>query len=561
MTATQQLLTSPANVTLGQPIVRLDNLHVSYQTNGRSISAVRGVSLEVRPGETVAVVGESGSGKSTTATAALGLLPAEGRVTAGNIEVKGRDVTNAPDRVWRGIRGSLIGLVPQDPMVGLNPTQRIGHQVAEAVRKRGGVDRRSIDAEVVEVLEQAGLDNAVLRARQYPHELSGGMRQRALIAVALAGRPELIIADEPTSALDVTIQRKILDHLEGLVAKRGIALLIITHDLAVAADRADRVIVMHNGEIVESGVPNAILRRAEHPYTRRLLDAAPGLANRGDVVPVHVNARPTEEVLRVEHLVKDFELPRAPGAERTVRAVDDVSLTAYRGQTLAIVGESGSGKTTLLRIALGLERPTAGTVFFDGREISGLTWNAMKPLRRRFQLVQQNPFASLDPRLTILESITEPLASSGLGDRRSRLARAKELLEQVALPQSYLNRLPRELSGGQRQRVAIARALSVEPELLFLDEPVSALDVSVQAQILALLAELQEQLGLSYVFVSHDLAVVARISHRVAVMSKGSLVEEGTADDIFLRPQHDYTKELLGAIPGKRHALHGGDRT
>ena len=538
---------------LGTPVVEVRDLHVGYRRHRTVRPAVNGIDLRIDPGETVAVVGGSGSGKTTLAQSVLGLLPPAGTITSGRVVIEGEDVTHARDRVLRQIRGSVVGLVPQDPTVGLNPTQRIGAQVAEAVRHRG-VGERSVAAEVVEALSAAGLPDAAVRARQYPHELSGGLRQRVLIAIALAGHPRLIIADEPTSALDVTVQRRILDHLEGLVADRGIALLIITHDLGVAADRADRVVVLDQGRVVETGPlaagaaapvgtadPAADRRRAEPHHggsdrcrTRRRRPA-PGAAPRGG----------DQQVVR---------LPRLAGGARSVRAVDDVSLVARRGQTLALVGESGSGKTTTLRVALGLEAPDHGRVIFDGEEITGRSWGALRPLRARFQLVQQNPFSALDPRFTVARCVTEPLVALRLADRAGRQRRAAELLEQVGLPVSYLDRYPAELSGGQRQRVAIARALAAHPDLVFLDEPVSALDVSVQAQILRLLGELQTRLGLTYVLVSHDLAVVAQLAHHIAVLKDGAVVEQGPAAQILRDPHEPYTRELLAAVPGRRHA-------
>jgi peptide/nickel transport system ATP-binding protein len=406
----------------------------------------------------------------------------------------------------------------------------------------------------------------VLRARQYPHELSGGMRQRVLIAIAIAAAPRLIIADEPTSALDVTTQRRILDHLDGLVRETGTALLVITHDLGLAADRADRVLVMRHGEVVESGAPATVLVDPRHDYTRTLLAASPalrpapanvvGVADRAPEPAAEPVAGQGAPILELSGLVKEFPLPRsAAGRAGTVRAVDDVSLAVPRGRTVGLVGESGSGKTTTLRIALGLETPSAGTVRFDGEVISGRGWRELRPLRRRFQLVHQNPFASLDPRFPVERTITEPLVAFSVGTRASRAARARELVDQVALPASVLGRRPAELSGGQRQRVAIARALALAPDLLLLDEPVSALDVSVQAQILDLLAELQRELGLSYLFVSHDLAVVAQVCATVAVMRRGRIVEQGPADRVFGDPQDPYTRDLVEAIPGRKHAL------
>nr|WP_198423894.1 ABC transporter ATP-binding protein [Microlunatus antarcticus] len=528
-------------------------MHVGYRRHRTVAPAVTGVDLRIDPGETVAVVGGSGSGKTTVAQTILGLLPPAGVVTSGQVIVEGEDVTGARDRVLRRIRGSVVGLVPQDPTVGLNPTQRIGAQVAEAVRHRG-VPERSVSAEVVEALSDAGLPDAAVRARQYPHELSGGLRQRVLIAIALAGHPRLIIADEPTSALDVTVQKRILDHLEGLVADRGIALLMITHDLGVAADRADRVVVLDQGRVVETGPSQQVLRHPTAPQTRRLIEDAPSLTVVGPLDSGRDDGDQPPALLRVEGIGKSFALPRLAGGARSVRAVHDVSLVARRGQTLALVGESGSGKTTTLRVALGLEAPDHGRVIFDGEDVTGRSWGALRPLRARFQLVQQNPFSALDPRWTVEQCVTEPLVSLRLADRRGRRARAEELLEQVGLPTSYLVRRPAELSGGQRQRVAIARALAARPDLVFLDEPVSALDVSVQAQILRLLGELQTHLGLTYVLVSHDLAVVAQLAHHIAVLKDGAVVEQGPASEVLRQPREPYTRELLAAVPGRRHA-------
>ena len=545
------------------PLVSVRDLHVEYVRRRRSAPAVRGLDLDIRPGETVALVGESGSGKSTIADAIIGLLPDNATISAGQVLVAptatdsaaGRlDVVSATEVQRQHLRGRVIGLIPQDPMVGLNPTQRIGVQVAEAVRLCG-VDRRHVGAEVLAYLQRAGIDDPELRAGQYPHELSGGLRQRVLIAIALAGEPQLIIADEPTSALDVTVQAKILDHLENLVLESGIALLIITHDLAVAADRSDRVVVLQHGRIVEQGSPSDILVAPREPYTRRLIAAAPGLAHDGRIVPCYptVESTPSDEapILVLTDVSKDYG---SAGRGTAFRALDEVSVTVARGRTHALVGESGSGKTTTARIALGLERPDSGRVVLDGTDITGLRWRQTRHLRQRVQLVHQNPFSSLDPRFTIGQTVTEPLVSFGIGNRRARSRRAVELLDQVSLPTWYLDRLPGELSGGQRQRVAIARALALEPELVLLDEPVSALDVSVQQQILDLLTELQTRLGVSYLFISHDLSVVAQISHTVSVLSRGRVVESGTVAAVFGRPISPFTHELIDAIPGQRAA-------
>jgi len=538
------------------PVVDIAGLSAGYLHYGQVTPAVHAISLQVRPGEIVALVGESGSGKSTIAHAIIGLLPDNARITGGSIEVTGTRVVGARERVLRGLRGSTVGLIPQDPMVGLNPTQRIGHQVAEAVKLRG-LRGPALAAEVLDVLRRAGFDDPEHRLHRYPHELSGGQRQRVLIAIALAGEPELIIADEPTSALDVTVQARILDHLESLVRDSGTALLIITHDLAVAADRADRVIVMRAGRIVEIGTPaNILVDSADRdPYTRRLIAAVPALAHGGVLEPrsQHGLDQPGDPILELLGVRKEFRARRG-GRIPNVVALEDISVRVERGRTHAIVGESGSGKTTALRIAMGLSAPTAGTVNFDGIEITGRSWRALRPLRRRFQLVHQNPFASLDPRFSVRDSIIEPLVSFRVGSRADRRARADELLDQVALPRAFGDRLPAELSGGQRQRVAIARALALEPDVVLLDEPVSALDVTVQEQILRLLAELQQRLGLTYVFVSHDLAVVAQLAHTVSVLEYGRVVEYGTTAEVFNNPASECTQRLLASIPGRRAA-------
>ncbi|MET7403291.1 ABC transporter ATP-binding protein [Dactylosporangium sp. NPDC005572] len=534
------------------PLVQITGLDIGYTRHRRITPAVIGLDLTVNAAEVVAIVGESGSGKTTTANAVIGLLPANGRITAGSALVDGVQIAGAKERTLRRLRGSVVGLIPQDPMVGLNPTKRIDAQLTEVVRLRG-ITGAAAHAEAVQYLDQAGVPDPELRARQYPHELSGGLRQRVLIATALAGRPKLIIADEPTSALDVTVQRRILDHLGGLVREQGISLLIITHDLAVAADRADRVLVMHEGRKVEEGEPGTILTAPREPYTRRLIAAAPRLAHGGRLVPrfdVRAEERP-EPVLTLTDVSKTFAVNDLQRGRRGFNALDRVSVTVRRGQTHALVGESGCGKTTTLRIALGLEAATSGSIVLDGTEITGLSWNQLRPLRRTAQLVHQDPFAALDPKFTVRQSITEPLVSFRVGDRRSRTARALELLDQVGLPATYLDRLPGELSGGQRQRVAIARALALHPRLLMLDEPVSALDVLVQDQILRLLVDLQAALGLSYLFVSHDLAVVAEISHTVSVMSGGRIVEEGPVAEVFSNPRSPHTQELIDAVPGR----------
>ena len=517
---------------------------------------MRGVSLAVAPGEVVAVVGESGSGKSTLAHAVAGLLPGTGRVDTGRVTLGEQELTDLSDRAWRTVRGRRIGLVPQDPGVALNPVQRVGAQVAEVLKVHGLADRRGAAARAVELLAEAGLPDAAARARQYPHELSGGMRQRVLIAIAIAARPQLLVADEPTSALDATVQRHILDRLDELVRASGTAVLLITHDLGVAADRADRLVVMHAGSVVEEGPVREVLAAPRDPYTRRLLDSAPGLrANAGltlserETHPVETGDSPAGALVEVRDLVKEFPLGRG-----RIRAVDGVSFSIARGETLALVGESGSGKSTTARLVLRLADPTSGTVAFDGTDITRVRGRAWRELRRRAQLIYQNPYASLDPRFSIADVITEPLRAFRVGDARSRRTRAAELLDRVALPESVLDRRPAELSGGQRQRVAIARALALSPDLVVCDEPVSALDVSVSAQVLDLLAELQADAGLAYLFISHDLAVVRRIAHRVGVLRGGKLLELAPTEQLFASPRHEYTRELLAAIAGQRTA-------
>ncbi|WP_027504013.1 dipeptide ABC transporter ATP-binding protein [Rhodococcus sp. UNC23MFCrub1.1] len=530
---------SGAGGTTRSSLLRVDGLRVSYGAT----EAVRGVDFEIARGEVLALVGESGSGKTTTAQAIIGLLAGSGTVTGGTVTFDGDRVDDAGHRRWEKLRGAHIGLVPQDPTTSLNPVKRVGEQVAEVLRIHGRADRRSAAAAVVRILDEAGIDNPELRARQYPQDLSGGQRQRVLIGVALACEPELVIADEPTSALDVTVQRRILDHLADRIAEHGTSVLLITHDLGVAADRADRIAVMRDGEIVEIGPAREVLENPTADYTRSLIASAPSLTS----VRLPRATREAQPVLlSLRHVSKTFRIGRG----QNLTAVDGVSLDVERGRTVSIVGESGSGKSTTARIALRLENPSAGSVVFDGDDITSARGRELRTLRRRFQIVYQNPYASLNPALRVRDIVAEPLVAFGLGSRSTRPARVAELLEQVALAPEYLDRRPAELSGGQRQRVAIARALALHPELLVLDEPVSALDVSVQAQILELLTRLQDELDLSYLFISHDLAVVRQISDTVLVMRNGRVVESGSAEDVFDRPQHEYTRELRNAVPG-----------
>ncbi|MBB5784058.1 ABC transporter ATP-binding protein [Nonomuraea jabiensis] len=527
------------------PLLEIRDLSVAFRTRRQDVTVVKGVSMEILPGQTVAVVGESGSGKSTTAAAVNRLLPDNGRITGGRILFDGRDLTGLSGREMTAIRGAGIGLVPQDPMSNLNPLMRVGDQVAEALEVHGVATGKAARARVLELLDLVGIPDPARRIGQYPHEFSGGMRQRALIAMGLACRPKLLIADEPTSALDVTVQRRILDQLEQLTAEMGTAVLLITHDLALAAERADVVAVMHDGRIVETGRAAEILAEPAHEYTRRLLNAVPSLSS----VRVAEPPQESEDLVVVEGLRKVFPI-RGTGEELT--AVDGVSFRIPKGRTVSIVGESGSGKSTTANLLLGLDDLTSGSIRFDGTDLAALGRRELFAFRRRVQPVFQNPYASLDPRYPVGKSIAEPLRVHRVGTAAERRKAAAELLEKVSLPASMADRLPHELSGGQRQRVAIARALALSPELVVLDEAVSALDVLVQAQILELLAGLQRELGLSYLFISHDLAVVRMISHEVHVMRDGRIVESGTAEDVFDRPAADYTRELLAAIPGNR---------
>ena len=544
-----------------QPLLELKDLKISFTSSTGVVDAVRGVNLTIYPGQSVAIVGESGSGKCTTAMAVIGLLPGTGKVTGGTILFNGKDITGLSDKEMQHYRGSDIGLVPQDPMSNLNPVWSIGTQVKESLRANNVVEGSEANKRVVELLQEAGLDDAERRAKQYPHEFSGGMRQRALIGIGLAARPKLLIADEPTSALDVTVQRRILDHLEGLTHELGTAVLFITHDLGLAAERASHLVVMHRGRVVESGPSLDILRDPQHPYTQRLVKAAPSLASAriqsaqehgiesSELLAGKAEAS-DEEVIRVENLTKEFDIRGEKGAKKKLLAVDDVSFSLRKGTTLALVGESGSGKSTVANMVLNLLDPTSGKVFYKGTDLSTLGSSELFEMRRKLQVVFQNPYGSLDPMYSIYRCIEEPLVVHKTGNRKEREARVAELLDMVAMPRSTMRRYPNELSGGQRQRIAVARALALNPEVIVLDEAVSALDVLVQNQILQLLSGLQEELDLSYLFITHDLAVVRQTADDVAVMRQGKLVESGTVDEIFANPTESYTRDLIDSVPG-----------
>ena len=649
------------------PLLEVKDLAIDFTTDtGKPVHAVRDANFTVYPGQWVAIVGESGSGKSTSAMAVLGLLPGTGHVVNGSIKLDGEEIAGAKQSEFDKLRGTKMGLVPQDPMSNLNPVWRIGTQVKEALKannmdvdhekrsalakalagdevevkgnddetflgakelpelmteakkalteagvsgeafdkavarftnewvpgsetrwrvaddliKAGVADDQAwylakkyvigstMDDRIAGLLSEAGLPDAATRARQFPHEFSGGMRQRALIAIGLACRPDLLIADEPTSALDVTVQKRILDHLHMLTDSLGTAVLFITHDLGLAAERAQHIVVMYKGQVVESGPSLEVLQHPQHPYTKRLVAAAPSLASqriisakeRGEdadaLLDHHIAGESTleksEHIITVDHLTKEFKLPRK---KEMFKAVDDVSFSVKRGTTLAIVGESGSGKSTVANMVLHLLKPTSGKVFYEGRDISTFKSKDLLGFRRHVQPVFQNPYGSLDPMYSIFRSIEEPLRIHKIGDKKWRANRVKELLDMVEMPASVMGRYPNELSGGQRQRIAIARAMALDPDVIVCDEAVSALDVLVQDQVLRLLNDLQAEKGLSYLFITHDLAVVRQIADEVVVMQHGKLVEHATTDEVFDHPQKQYTRDLLDAIPGGKLQL------
>ena len=534
---------------MSSALLKIDNLAVSYQTRRGDVAAVSGVSLEVHPGEITAIVGESGSGKSTSAMAVIGLLPRNASIDTGEVHFKGRDITNLSGGEWRQLRGQQIALIPQDPNNSLNPVKTIGASVEEAmvIHNHGSAAERKKRA--IELLGTVGIDDPERRYAQYPHELSGGMKQRVLIAAALSLEPELIIADEPTSALDVTVQKVILDLLDRMREELGLGILFITHDLAVAGDRADRIVVMEKGQVREEGWAATVLTGPQDDYSKHLLADAPSLAvptirREGAAKGSGTKEFATEPLVKVSGLTKTYG---------DFTAVNNVSFEVRPGSTHALVGESGSGKTTTGRMVSLFETPTSGSVTVGGVDILGAKASERKELRSNVQLVYQNPYSSLDPRMRIGDIIAEPYRNFTKASKSKAQARAKEYLELVALDADMYSRRPRELSGGQRQRVAIARALIVEPELVILDEAVSALDVTVQAQIIRLLDKLQKDLSLTYIFISHDLAVVRQISDTVSVLRRGEQVEHGVTEDVFRNPQSDFTRDLIGAIPGQRY--------
>jgi peptide/nickel transport system ATP-binding protein len=558
-----------------QPLLQIRNLEVGFETQRGLVSAVRGVDLTLYSGQTLAIVGESGSGKTTTAQAVIDLLPSNGRVTGGQVLFEGRDLTKLSSRAIQDVRGSLIGYVPQDPMSNLNPVWSIGFQVEEAIKANNVAQGKEARKRTIQVLKEAGLADADQRLKQFPHQFSGGMRQRVLIGIGLSARPKLLIADEPTSALDVTVQRTILDHLATLTRDYGTSVLFITHDLGLAAERAEQLVVMYKGKVVESGPSQQILADPQHPYTRKLVAAAPSLASRriqaarADTVDSEISggtgaldadliARAAEreadssdaDLISVKNISKLYRIRQRGFKYNELLAVNDISFGVKKGTTTALVGESGSGKSTVAKLFLQLETLTSGSITFDGIDVASLQGAELLKFRRRVQPVFQDPYGSLDPQYSVGNTIAEPLVAHGVGDAKQRFARVTELLDQVSMPASTRYRYPSELSGGQRQRIAIARALALKPDVLVLDEAVSALDVLVQGQILNLLTELQAELGLTYLFITHDLAVVRLVADNVCVMKKGQIVEAATTDEVFDNPREQYTKDLLEAIPG-----------
>ncbi|MDV6230833.1 ABC transporter ATP-binding protein [Rhodococcus cercidiphylli] len=526
------------------------SLSVTFLTDAGEVDAVTEVSFEVFPGEVLAVVGESGSGKSVSVRSAIGLLPDTARVE-GHVVLGGQDVTRLSNKAWAQLRGNKISMVFQEPGSALDPLFTIGYQIVEALRAHTRDDGKRMSAKdakirAVELLTMVGLPNPEQRFSYYPHELSGGQKQRVMIAIAISCEAKVIIADEPTTALDVTVQAEILDLLRDLKDRLGCAIVLITHSMGVVSDLADRVVVMQNGRVVEEAPVAQLFDAPADDYTKKLLAAVPTLAAVESDKTVDTSGEP---VLDVSRLVVQFS---GGVGSPAFRAVDDVSLTIHRGETLGLVGESGSGKSTIGRCVAALQKPTSGSVTVMGQNIAGVSERKLKPLRKRFGFVFQDPSASLNPRLTVGQCIAEPMIVHKYGSKDAISARTTELLEAVQLPSGTDKRYPHELSGGQRQRVSLARALVLGPDLVVADEPTSALDVSVQAAVLDLFEALQQEFGFACLFISHDLAVVDRVAHRVVVLRNGAIVEEGTPWKILRSPEAEYTKKLLAAIPGKR---------
>ena len=536
------------------PALSFQNVGVSFNTEFGTVDAVKGVSFEVMPGEVVAVVGESGSGKSVTSATAMGLVPPNGTVT-GRAFLNGKETTAMDAAQLRRLRGSEVSMVFQEPMTALNPVLRVSDQLVEAMEVHGVAFGKDALAKGVELLKLVGIPHPETRIREYPHQFSGGQRQRIVIAIAIACNPSMIIADEPTTALDVTVQAEILDLLRRLKHEINTGVLLITHNMGVVADMADRVVVMFQGQVVESGTSEEILLEPKHPYTKRLLDAMPTLHQKDDARGVSAKdaqqaAEPkTDDARETVIEGKSLSLAYRRNSGKPVRVVEDVNFAVPKGEILGLVGESGSGKSTIAKAVLGLLDVEEGELLIRGRNLPTLSRTDRKAARREIGVVFQDPAASLDPRFPIGDIITEPMVVHKVGSPKDRKARAAELLEAVKLPSGVINRFPHELSGGQRQRISIARALSLSPSILIADEPTSALDVSVQARVLEMFAELQEQYAFACLFVTHDLAVVDQLADQIMVLEKGRVVEQGHKEQILRDPQKDYTQRLLAAAP------------
>ena len=559
-----------APVTL-HPLLSIRNLTTSFRVDGEWRSVVENLSFDVGAGETVAVVGESGSGKSVTALSTMRLLPQANSRTEGEILFGGHNLLTLPEEQMRHLRGNELAMIFQEPMTSLNPVLTIGFQIGETLKYHRGLDPQAARAESLRILERVRIPGAARRLDDYPHQLSGGMRQRVMIAMSLACRPQLLIADEPTTALDVTIQAEILELIKLLQEEEGMAVIFITHDMGIVAETADRVVVMLKGKKVEEGQTAALFRAPQHPYSRALLAAVPRLgAMRDELLPkpfaiidpqtglpvpppqcdlsVDEGEKP---LLEVKNLVTSFDVRSGLFASVTARvhAVENVSFDLRAGETLALVGESGCGKSTTGRSVLRLVEPRAGRVMFDGEDIGALDKEGLRRARQNMQMIFQDPFASLNPRKSVGAAIAEPIIVHGLAGAEEARAQVAELLRRVGLSPDMADRYPHEFSGGQRQRLCIARALALKPKLIVADEAVSALDVSIKAQVVNLMMELQAEMGLAYLFISHDMAVVERVSHRVAVMYLGEIVEIGPRQSVINNPAHPYTRKLMAAVP------------
>jgi len=533
-----------------ETVLKVSDLRVSFLGHDKEFEAVRGVSFEVKKGETLGIVGESGSGKSVTARSIMRLLPSPpSYLKDGEIEFQGENLVHKTEKEMESIRGRDISMIFQDPMTSLNPTIQIGKQIAESLIKHQNLSKGDAKKRTIELLKLVGIRNSEARYSQYPHEFSGGMRQRVMIAIALACRPALLIADEPTTALDVTIQAQILNLMKDMQQRFGTSIILITHDLGVVAGMCDRVAVMKDGEIVETGTTEEIFYNPKHSYTKKLLNALPRLDEKKKPkrTPLRtIGIEKGKPLLEVKSLKQHFDV----GKGSVVKAVDDISFHIKPGETLGLVGESGSGKSTTGRAILRLHELTDGDVLYQGMAINRLSKNEMKTMRRHMQMIFQDPYSSLNPRFKVLDIIGQALDIHRLSENKEvRKKRVEELLVMVGLEPAHAMRYPHEFSGGQRQRIGIARALAVEPDFIVCDEPLSALDVSIQSQIVELLEDLQHRLGLTYLFIAHDLSMVKHISDRVAVMYAGKIVELAESEELYSNPQHPYTKSLLSAIP------------